>query len=126
MPTVANSVTPDGTVPSEEWFASLDRAAMTRVAAALARMRDGNPGDWKSLGDGVFERRIHAGPGYRLDYGRVGEEFVLLLDGGTKKRQGRDIRRAKAYWLEYDERRQRDGDPDEIGGRDDREPGGDG
>ena len=68
-------------------------------------MEIGNFGDIKPVGDGVFERRIDFGPGYRIYFGREGKALVILLVGGAKKRQQRDIDRAKAYWGEYRRRK---------------------
>jgi putative addiction module killer protein len=55
----------------------------------------------KSIGEGVLEYRIDFGPGYRVYFGRDGEELVMLLTGGTKKRQQRDVEAAKEYWRDY-------------------------
>ena len=79
------------------WLADLrDRRAVARIAARIDRLKLGNPGDVKSVGDGVSELRIDYGPGYRLYFKRVGHEIVLLLCGGDKSTQDRDIERAKA------------------------------
>lgn len=79
------------------WLADLrDRRAVARIAARIDRLKLGNPGDVKSVGDGVSELRIDYGPGYRLYFKRVGQEIVLLLCGGDKSTQDRDIERAKA------------------------------
>lgn len=79
------------------WLADLrDRRAVARIAARIDRLKLGNPGDVKSVGDGVSELRIDYGPGYRLYCKRVGQEIVLLLCGGDKSTQDRDIERAKA------------------------------
>ena len=64
-------------------------------------MRRGNFGDHKRLGSGIAELRIDYGPGYRLYYGRDGRDIVVLLVGGTKKRQSRDIDRARSLWRAY-------------------------
>lgn len=78
------------------WLADLrDRRAVARIAARIDRLKLGNPGDVKSVGDGVSELRIDYGPGYRLYFKRVGQEIVLLLCGGDKSTQERDIERAK-------------------------------
>jgi putative addiction module killer protein len=91
-----------GLSPFEEWFDDLsDAHAQERILARIARLRSGNPGDWKALGDGVFELRIDYGPGYRLYFGQEGVEIVILLAGGTKGTQPRDIKRAKDYWHDY-------------------------
>ena len=75
-----------------------------RVTTAIARLEAGNPGDVKPVGKGVSERRIDFGPGYRVYFGRDGQELIILLVGGTKKRQQRDIEKAQAYWAHYKRR----------------------
>ena len=101
--------TEDGNSPFANWFDGLHVKAAVKIRAALARMEAGNPGDVKSVGDGVSERRIDFGPGYRVYFGRDGEELVVLLAGGTKRRQQRDIDQAKAYWADYKARKRRGG-----------------
>lgn len=92
---------PDGTEPYTDWETSLrDRAARARVRARIGRLRLGNFGDAKRAG-GVFELRVHAGPGYRIYYGREGDTVVILLCGGDKGSQARDIERAETYWRDY-------------------------
>jgi len=71
------------------------------VRARLNRIRLGNFGDCKSVGGGVGELRIDFGPGYRVYYGRDGALVVVLLCGGTKGTQARDVLRAKGYWRKY-------------------------
>ena len=68
-------------------------------------MEAGNFGDAKPVGRGVVERRIDVGPGYRLYFGRDGDELVILLAGGTKQRQQRDIEAAQKHWADYKDRR---------------------
>jgi putative addiction module killer protein len=92
----------DGQVPFEEWLDELsDKKAVARVLARLARVRQGNLGDWKSVGEGVSELRVDYGPGYRVYFGLKGQTLVVLLCGGDKRTQDRDIRLAKQYWQEY-------------------------
>ena len=77
--------TSDGRRPFQEWIDSLrDYDAQARVFVRLERVRLGSLGDWKSVGEGVQELRIDAGPGYRLYFGRDGRSIVILLCGGTK------------------------------------------
>ena len=95
----------DGTCPFNEWFDDLDAAAAVKVTAALTRMELGNFGDVKPVGQGVSERRISFGPGYRVYFGQDGDEIVILLCGGSKKRQQGDIREAKALWDDYKQRK---------------------
>ncbi len=70
-------------------------------AAALVRMSQGNLSNMKGVGGGVFEQRIDFGPGYRVYFGRDGETLIVLLGGGTKQRQQRDIAAAQALWADY-------------------------
>lgn len=79
-----------------KWLDQLsDLRGRARILARIERLRDGNFGDWKSLGDGVGELRVDSGPGYRVYFTRVGSEIVVLLAGGDKSSQARDIRKAK-------------------------------
>jgi putative addiction module killer protein len=94
-----------GSCPFADWFGGLDTRAALKVRAALARIEVGNLGDTKSVGDGVLERRIDWGPGYRVYFGRDGDRLVVLLGGGTKKRQAADIRQAQSHWAEYRRRK---------------------
>ena len=92
----------DGRVPFEEWLDDLnDKKAAARVLARLARVRQGNLGDCKSVGEGVSELRVDYGPGYRVYFGQKGQTAVVLLCGGDKRTQDRDIRLAKQYWHEF-------------------------
>ena len=85
------------------WIGGLrDHEARARIAARIYRLGEGNFGDAKSVGDGVSELRIHYGPGYRLYFTRRGATIVLLLCGGDKSSQSRDIAKAKALAKEMD------------------------
>lgn len=95
----------DGRSPFEEWFSGLDAAAGAKVSVALARLEQGNLSNAKGVGEGVLEYRIDWGPGYRVYFGRDGEVLVILLTGGTKQRQQRDIETAKELWADYKRRR---------------------
>src|ERR1700747_2551037 len=88
----------DGGSPFEEWFTGLEATAAAKVAAALARLEQGNVSNVRGVGEGVLKYRIDWGPGYRVYFGRDGEVLVILLTGGTKKRQQHDIEREKALW----------------------------
>lgn len=100
-------VTEEGKSPFDDWFTKLDTAAALKVRTALARIETGNLGDVKPVGQGVSERRITFGPGYRVYFGQDGEKLVILLCGGTKKRQSKDIEKAKAFWDDYKNRKQK-------------------
>ena len=96
----------DGESPFEDWFSGLDAAAAAKVSVVLARVEQGNLSNVKGVGEGVLEYRLDWGPGYRVYFGRDGDVLVILLTGGTKTRQQRDIETAKALWADY-KRRQR-------------------
>ena len=95
-----------GRSPFGRWFDGLDARAATRVRTALARMETGNLSNVRGVGSGVLERRIHVGPGYRVYFGKDGDTLIVLLGGGTKVRQHRDIEDARALWREYKRRKQ--------------------
>ncbi len=98
--------TEDKRSPYRDWLASLrDREARVRVRARINRVRVGNFGDSRTVGGGVNELRIDYGPGYRIYFGREGSAVVLLLCGGDKRTQSRDIAQAQVYWAEYQRRR---------------------
>ena len=86
---------------SRDWLSDLDTTTRARVQARILRFETGNLGDYKDVGGGVCEARFDFGPGYRLYFGRVGQEVILLLLGGDKKSQKKDIKRAKEFWSEY-------------------------
>ena len=91
-----------GRSPFNDWLLGLrDLRARARVAVRLDRVRLGNLGDHASLGNGVFELRIFYGPGYRVYYSLEHDNGVLLLLGGTKGTQKRDINTAQAYLHDY-------------------------
>ena len=96
----------DGESPFEDWFSGLDAPAAAKVSVVLARVEQGNLSNVKGVGEGVLEYRLDWGPGYRVYFGRDGDVLVILLTGGTKRRQQRDIETAKALWADY-KRRQR-------------------
>ena len=97
----------DGRQPFAEWFADLEPVTRAKVARAVARMEQGNLSNVKPVGGGVLEYRIDFGPGYRVYFGRDGETLVILLTGGSKKRQQRDIEAALACWQDYKRRGRR-------------------
>jgi putative addiction module killer protein len=95
----------DGTEPFTDWLDGLrDRQARALIRVRLDRISLGNFGDSRPVGEGVMEARIDFGPGYRVYFGRDGEVVVILLCGGDKSTQDRDIRRAKEYWSDYGNR----------------------
>lgn len=84
------------------WLTALrDRDGGKRIAARIDRLGRGNPGDVKPVGDGLSEMRIDVGPGYRVYFGTRGNELIVLLAGGDKKSQSKDIDFAKALWTQW-------------------------
>ncbi|MGH9721330.1 MAG: type II toxin-antitoxin system RelE/ParE family toxin [Bryobacteraceae bacterium] len=87
--------------PFRHWLRNLkDRRSAGIILARIDRVSLGNFGDCESVGDGVYELRIHFGPGYRVYFGRQGNALVVLLCGGSKRTQIRDVATAKQYWKE--------------------------
>ena len=96
----------DGTIPLDEWIKSLgDPRAKARVLIRLDRLVLGLEGHWRSVGEGVRELKISEGKGYRVYYAWDGPKMVLLLCGGNKSTQNADIKNAKIYWRDYNERK---------------------
>jgi len=95
----------DGRSPYAVWFNRLNAQAAAKVATALTRLAQGNFSNVKGVGSGVFECRIDFGPGYRVYIGKDGERLVILLGGGTKKRQQQDIETALTRWQDYKRRK---------------------
>ena len=91
----------EGHSPFARWFEDLDPIAGAKIVRALARIEQGNLSNVKGVGEGVLEYKIDFGPGYRVYFGRDGAQLVILLVGGTKKRQRRDIKAAAEYWRDY-------------------------
>lgn len=81
-----------------------DAQARSCIRVRLARLQLGNFGDCKSVGGGLFELRIDHGPGYRVYLTRRGNTLVLLLSGGDKRAQGQDIKQARVYLADYEQR----------------------
>jgi putative addiction module killer protein len=96
----------EGEVPLSDWLDGLrDGRARARIVARLDRLGVGLLGDWRSVGEGVRELRIDYGPGYRVYYGQDGEALILLLCGGDKRTQVKDIEKAHGYWKDYKARK---------------------
>jgi putative addiction module killer protein len=105
MLTILEFLDDRGASPFAAWFGVLDAVAAAKVTTAVRRLELGNFSNVKGVGGGVFEYRIDFGPGYRVYLGKDGETVVILLGGGTKKRQGRDIATAHARWSDYKKRK---------------------
>ena len=87
------------------WFDSLNAGAAAKVATAVTRISLGNFSNVEGVGSGVFEYKLDFGPGYRIYFGKDGKTLVILLGGGIKKRQQRDINAALANWQDYKRRK---------------------
>jgi putative addiction module killer protein len=94
----------DGTSPYGDWFMGLDTAAAAKITTVNLKLEQGNISNVKWF-RGIGEYRLDWGPGYRVYIGRDGERLIILLGGGTKKGQQKDIERAVAMWKEYIERK---------------------
>ena len=94
-----------GHSPYAAWFDSLKAEVAAKVATALARISLGNFSNVEGVGSGVFEYKLDYGPGYRIYFGKDGERVVILLGGGTKRRQQRDINSALTNWQDYKRRK---------------------
>lgn len=95
-------VTGEGREPFSEWLISLrDHRARAKIRVRLDRVSLGNFGDCHGVGDGIHELRIDYGPGYRVYFGQERSTIVLLLCGGDKSTQTKDIETAKQYWSGY-------------------------
>jgi putative addiction module killer protein len=102
--------TEDGKEPFTRWRKSLkDKVTVARIDRRIERMAEGHYGDFKAVGEGVYELRLFFGPGYRVYFAEDGGTVVLLLCGGDKGSQDRDISAAQSYWQDY----QRDRDTEE-------------
>lgn len=95
-----------GRNPFERWFDKLDDVTQARITVALDRLERGSVAAAKSVGAGVQELRLDFGPGYRIYFGWDGTQLVILLGGGTKRRQQADIAAAHILWREYKARKQ--------------------
>ncbi len=94
-----------GRNPFDRWFDKLDDNIQARITVALDRLERGNFSAAKGVGTGVLELRLDFGPGYRVYFGKDGDTLVILLGGGTKKRQQADIADAQMLWQEYKRRK---------------------
>ena len=103
--TVREYIDESGASPFSHWFKRLDATAAAKVATALYRLEQGNFSTVEGVGGGLYECKISFGPGYRVYFGKEGEELVILLGGGSKKRQSADISAALTYWQDYQRRK---------------------
>lgn len=91
----------NGEIPFRDWKNSLDTTVKARIQTRIMRVSQGNLGDYDPVRNGIFEFRFHFGAGPRVYFGFDGDEIILLLCGGIKRGQSRDINFAEALWQEY-------------------------
>jgi putative addiction module killer protein len=97
--------TPQGKEPFTKWFSTVkDKVTKAHIKSRLDRLTLGHYGDYKALGHGIYELRIHYGCGYRIYFAEHDPVIILLLLGGDKSTQQRDIEKAKSFWLDFKER----------------------
>lgn len=91
---------PNGNAPFLQWLSDIrDKVTAARIRSRLRRIEEGgNLGDHRSVGDGVFELRLQFGSGYRIYFGKIGDDTILLLRGGDKGSQRQDIAKSKIDW----------------------------
>jgi putative addiction module killer protein len=94
-----------GDSPFAGWFNELDSQAAAKVTTAVRRLEQGNLSNTKGVGAGILEFRLDFGPGYRIYFGRDGQDIIILLGGGTKRRQQNDIETAQSRWADYKRRK---------------------
>jgi putative addiction module killer protein len=94
-----------GESPFARWFVDLDATAAAKVTTALYRLEQSNFSKVEGVGGGVYECKINFGPGYRVYFGKDGVKFIILLGGGSKKRQHADISAALYCWQDYKSRK---------------------
>jgi putative addiction module killer protein len=95
----------NGRSPYADWFENLSAPAAAKVAVAITRLAQGNFSNVKGVAGGVYEYRVNFGTGFRIYFGKDRERVVILLAGGTKKRQQKDIEDAQARWQDYQKRK---------------------
>ena len=105
--TIREYLNQNGNSPFAKWLDGLNAPAAAKVTAALVRIEQRNFSKVKGAGAGVYECRIDFGPGYRVYFGKDGESLVILLGGGAKKRQDKDIQAAHDSWKDYKQRKAR-------------------
>ncbi len=99
-----------GKSPFATWFDDLHPPAAAKVKTAITRLEQGNASNVKSVGSGVSERIVDFGPGYRIYFGKDGDEIIILLGGGEKDGQQRDIELAITRWKDYKKKKKEEAD----------------
>lgn len=97
----------DENQPYNDWFGQLNAQAAAKIVTAVSRMEQGNLSNAEPVGGGLSEYKIDYGPGYRIYFGKDGDKIIILIGGGTKRRQSKDIIIAKARWADYKQRKKK-------------------
>lgn len=106
--TIRTYITPSGREPFVEWMVKLkDSKVRSIIHTRITRLKLANYGDYRRISNNLYELKIRYGPGYRVYFGELGKEIILLLCAGNKGTQKEDITKAKKYWNEY--RNKKDG-----------------
>ena len=105
MPRVVEYLNAQGASPYATWFRTLPAEAAAKITAHMLRLEQGNMSNVDPVGEGVSEKKIDYGPGYRLYFGQDGRDLIVLLGGGSKKGQQADIAAAKELWKDYKARK---------------------
>lgn len=105
MPITKEYIDKNGQSSFAKWFNKLNSEAAAKVTTAIYRLEQGNFSRVEGVGEGVYEYKIDFGPGYRIYFGKDGIEIIILLCGGSKKGQSKDIKLAKEKWTEYKHRK---------------------
>ena len=92
----------NGQKPFNNWFLKLDLKTRVRITQRINRIEHGNLGDYKNLGDGIYELRFFFNSGYRIYFGKEGNTIIIILCAGDKSSQSKDIEKAKQYWRNYE------------------------
>lgn len=95
----------NGSSPFEKWFMGLNSIAAAKITKSIYKLEQGNFSNVEGVGSGVFEYKLDFGPGYRIYFGKEGEQIIILVYGGTKKKQSQDIYKAIEYWQDYKKRK---------------------
>ena len=103
--TLENYIAVNGKKPFRDWLTNLHENIQAQIRKRLYRLGMGDFGDCKNIGDGVFELRFHFGAGYRIYFGSESDRLIILLMGGDKSSQSKDIKKALEYWHDYKKRK---------------------
>jgi len=99
--------TSEGKCPFEKWYSGLDKSVQMQITRRMARILEGNKGDFKWIDDDISELKFTTGKGYRIYFSEIDDIIILFLSGGDKSNQSKDIKKAKEYYKDHIERMQK-------------------